>query len=238
MRETTGSEHAAASILEYIQADTSKGAAHTLDLLSALAGDESEHTSRMREIFGYLEKLGIASRFTIDPSITRGLDYYTGIVYETFLDDLPQIGSICSGGRYNDLASLYTKEHLPGVGSSIGLDRLLAALEELGNPLFTDASGSDVIIFNQDVASQDRYHLLANRLRGEGIRCDVYLTQKKLPAQFKYADLNGIPFGIIMSEEDLQAGTCTLRRLATREDIGNLTFESLLSHLKRNKTDC
>lgn len=238
LRETTGSEHAAASILEYIQADTSKGAAHTLDLLSALAGDESEHTSRMREIFGYLEKLGIASRFTIDPSITRGLDYYTGIVYETFLDDLPQIGSICSGGRYNDLASLYTKEHLPGVGSSIGLDRLLAALEELGNPLFTDASGSDVIIFNQDVASQDRYHLLANRLRGEGIRCDVYLTQKKLPAQFKYADLNGIPFGIIMSEEDLQAGTCTLRRLATREDIGNLTFEALLSHLKRNKTDC
>ncbi len=99
--------------------------------LTSLSGGPSEASERLEQIFGMIDELGLNDYFELDASITRGLDYYTGIVYETILTDLPSIGSICSGGRYNELASLYTKRSIPGVGASIGLDRLLAALEEL-----------------------------------------------------------------------------------------------------------
>lgn len=230
----TKSDDAAHAILSYVQVDTSSGPLATLDHLSSLAGGEREHTDRMRGIFRSLEHLGIANKFSIDPSITRGLDYYTGVVYETFLDDLPQIGSICSGGRYNDLASLYTKEHLPGVGSSIGLDRLLAALEELSSGFLSNASGSDVLILNQDEHVQDHSHLIASRLRAKGIRCDVFLSPKKVIAQYKYAQQKDIPYAIHFKEGDVERGTCTLRHLASRTDHDALTLESVVEYIKGN----
>ena len=177
------------------------------------------------------EKVLEQQQSNLDPSFTRGLDYYTGVVYETFLDDLPAIGSICSGGRYNDLATLYTKEQLPGVGSSIGLDRLLAALEELNSPLLQDIASSDVIILNQDERSRPHYHKFAALLRKAGVRCDIYLAQKKTVAQFKYAELNHIPYAILFSEQDIALGTCTLRNLATREDQPALTVEQVVEHI-------
>ncbi len=134
--ELTGDAQKATAILEYIsKEDEAEPFLTTLERLTALSGGENPHSERMRTIYSYLCEAGIEKHFTFDPpSITRGLDYYTGIVYETFLTELPpHFGSVCSGGRYNDLASLYTKEELPGVGSSIGLDRLLAALEELSS---------------------------------------------------------------------------------------------------------
>lgn len=230
----TDDHDAARAILSYVEADTAGGPLSTLETLSRLAGNEQEHTARMRSIFKALEELGIAGHFSIDPSITRGLDYYTGVVYETFLDELPQIGSICSGGRYNDLASLYTKEHLPGVGSSIGLDRLLAALEELGSPLLRDCSASDVLILNQGEAYAIHAHRLASRLREKGIRCDVFLTEKKTIAQYKYAEQQGIGHAISFKEEDIAAQTCTLRDLASRTDHDGLSFAQLVQMLERN----
>lgn len=234
LQSIIGDPESAKRILAYVATDTSGSPQEVLARLSKLAGDETEHTERMSVIFSLLEELGIAERFSIDPSITRGLDYYTGVVYETFLDDLPAIGSICSGGRYNDLATLYTKEQLPGVGSSIGLDRLLAALEELNSPLLQDIASSDVIILNQDERSRPHYHKFAALLRKAGVRCDIYLAQKKTVAQFKYAELNHIPYAILFSEQDIALGTCTLRNLTTREDQPALTVEQVVEHIGRN----
>lgn len=234
LSDITGDVDSARLILSYVEADTSGGPSATLATLSRLAGDENEHTTRMRTIFEALEKLGIADHFSIDPSITRGLDYYTGIVYETFLDEMPKIGSICSGGRYNDLASLYTKEHLPGVGSSIGLDRLLAALEEMDSTLHKDNCACDVLILNQGDDLAVHAHAFATRLRERGIRCDIFLAEKKLIAQYKYAQQNRIAYAISFKEHDVELGTCTLRHLESRTDHEKLDFEQLVALLGRN----
>lgn len=234
LEQITGSAESAGAILSYISVDPSLPPCEVLDRLSDLADGEKEHTDRMRTILSLLAQSGIDARFSIDPSITRGLDYYTGIVYETFLDDLPGIGSVCSGGRYNDLASLYTKEHLPGVGSSIGLDRLLSALEELGSPSLKDIAHSDVIILNQDESLRPQYHRYATALRRAGIRCDVYLADKKLLAQFTYAELNHIPYALIIEQGDVEAHTCTLRDLTHRTDRPGLTLDAVVQTIKRN----
>ena len=115
--------------------------------------------------------------WSIDLSIARGLDYYTGTVYETLLGDLPAIGSVCSGGRYDDLAGLYTKQHLPGVGASLGLDRLMAAMEGLG--LLQDAATSaDVFIVQFSAEALPSYIALARRLRQAGLRTELYPEAK------------------------------------------------------------
>ena len=230
----TGSVQSARSIVSYISSDPTLDSRQILSHLSQLAGDEQEHTARMHTILALLDEAGIGNSFRLDPSITRGLDYYTGIVYETFLDDLPSIGSVCSGGRYNDLASLYTKENLPGVGSSIGLDRLMSALEELRSPLLKDSSSSDVIILNQDETLRPHYHRYAKRLREAGIRCDIYLADKKQVAQFKYAQLNHIPYALFIKQEDIESQTCTLRNLAERTDMVGLTVEQVIAELQGN----
>ena len=133
-------------------------------------------------------------RLVIDLSIARGLDYYTGTVYETLLGDLPAIGSVCSGGRYDDLAGLYTKQHLPGVGASLGLDRLMAAMEELG--LLQDAATSaDVFIVQFSAEALPSYIALARRLRQAGLRIELYPEAKGMGRQLKYADRKGFPAG-------------------------------------------
>ena len=164
----------------------------------------------------------------------RSLDYYTGLVYETFLTALPHFGSVCSGGRYNDLASLYTKEQLPGVGSSIGLDRLLAALEELQSPLIQKASSADLIIFCLDAGLRAWYDTLGRQFRLEGIGVDVYLLDKKMGAQFKYAEANHIPYGLSCGQDEKSAGKVTLKNLQTREMHQMITIEEAISILKRN----
>ena len=129
------------------------------------------------DIHAFMEATGTASSFVLDPSITRGLDYYTGVVYETFLNDLPGIGSVCSGGRYDNLAGLYMKDRIPGVGSSIGLDRLIAGLEQLGlqgkKAGFTDAA-----VFCQDSADMALYQKTASALRALGIACETFPTRR------------------------------------------------------------
>ena len=182
---------------------------------------------RISEIARCIADCGLDEFFVLDPSITRGLDYYTGVVFETFLTDLPKIGSVCSGGRYNNLASLYTKEHLPGVGSSIGLDRLISALEEL-NLLKEEAAGPDLIILMVDEPLLSRYHCLAASLREAGLSVEVYPARKKLAHQFNYAAKRAIPLALIMGETELGQGKMSLKDLRARKTYEQLTLDTLI----------
>ena len=230
LESLTGSNTTAEEILEYITpADTFE---QTLTHMEAMAGGESENTRRMREIYAMMEAAGIASSFVLDPSITRGLDYYTGIVYETFLNELPSIGSVCSGGRYDNLAGLYMKEKVPGVGSSIGLDRLIAGLQQL-NKLESRKSFIDAEIFCLDKAMMTEYHRLAQTLRQRGVRCEVFPDPKKLLAQYTVAEKKGIPFGITLKKEDVAGNTVTIKNLATREVFENISLDKAIDILLR-----
>lgn len=230
LESLTGSNTTAEEILEYITpADTFE---QTLTHMEAMAGGESENTRRMREIYAMMEAAGIASSFVLDPSITRGLDYYTGIVYETFLNELPGIGSVCSGGRYDNLAGLYMKEKIPGVGSSIGLDRLIAGLQQL-NKLESRKSFIDAEIFCLDKDMMTEYHRLAQTLRQRGVRCEVFPDPKKLLAQYTVAEKKGIPFGITLKKEDVARNTVTIKNLATREVFEHISLDKAIDILLR-----
>lgn len=232
LESLTGSNTTAEEILEYITpADTFE---QTLTHMEAMAGGESENTRRMREIYAMMEAAGIASSFVLDPSITRGLDYYTGIVYETFLNELPGIGSVCSGGRYDNLAGLYMKEKVPGVGSSIGLDRLIAGLQQL-NKLESRKSFIDAEIFCLDKDMMTEYHRLAQTLRQRGVCCEVFPDPKKLLAQYTVAEKKGIPFGITLKKEDVAGNTVTIKNLATREVFEHISLDKAIDILlKKN----
>lgn len=198
---------------------------HELGRLSKKAQD---HVMRMTALADYAEEAGCGDTLVVNPSITRGLDYYTGVVYETFLHEMESIGSICSGGRYNDLASLYTKKQLPGVGASIGLDRLLAALEEIAKP-DERSSTADVLIICMDENRMGAYQRTACRLREAGLHVEVFLTKRRIPQQFSYAQKVGIPLALILGEEELESGTYTLRNLHTRTQQQCETLECLVS---------
>ena len=153
-------------------------------------------------------------RIVLDVSIARGLDYYTGTIYETFLDDLPQIGSVCSGGRYDNLAELFTKQKLPGVGASLGLDRLMAALEQLGR---LEKSQSPVEVFLPYFVESrlGDYLKLAADLRRRGIGVEFYPEPKKLGQQLKYADKKGFRYAIIIGEDEFVKNVCQFKDLKT-----------------------
>jgi histidyl-tRNA synthetase len=213
-------------ILDFIQKE--EGFIPTLEKLERLAGGPSDDTIRLREIYGYICELGIQDAFMLNPSITRGLDYYTGIVYETFMDELPGIGSVCSGGRYNNLAGLYTKESLPGVGSSIGLDRLMAGLEELGRSA-ARSSKTQVMILNMDPALIGHYHSLADSFRKAGFNCEVFHETKKIGPQFKFAEAKSIPLAVICGSNEKNAGHVNLKDLINRENFEGLTLDEALT---------
>ncbi|MDR3247718.1 MAG: histidine--tRNA ligase [Treponema sp.] len=187
---------------------------------------ESERLSRIRQ---FMIDTGTGDSFVLDPSITRGLDYYTGIVYETFLRELPGIGSVCSGGRYDDLAGLYSRDKLAGVGSSIGLDRLIAALESLGKTGGQNAYAR-VLIACVDEAAGGAYQALAERFRTQGIPCEVFPEAKKLTQQFILAEKKGARWVIIPGNNP--AGPLTLRELAARRDRENLSVDEAAAILR------
>ncbi len=232
----TQSEEKAQAIIQYIsKEDENETFMTTLERLVNLSGGQNEHAQRMEKIYGYLLNARIANHFTLDPSITRGLDYYTGIVYETFLTELPDFGSVCSGGRYNNLASLYTKEKLPGVGSSIGLDRLLAALEELKSPLVKSAGSADVAILNLQEDHFIHYDRLARELRLNGYKVAIYLANKKIGAQYKWAESNAIPFVIMLCDDDIQNQSYTLKELATRKMYNCKNLNEVCAYITKEK---
>ncbi len=162
----------------------------------------------------------------IDLSIARGLDYYTGSVFETVMLDLPEIGSICSGGRYNDLAGLYTSRELPGVGASIGLDRILGAYEELKR-LSARTSSSQVFVTLLDEGTEGAGLKLANDLRAAGIAAEIAVEAGKLGNQLKYAGKKGIPFAVIAGKGELAERKCNVKDLRSGEQTDGVSFDKL-----------
>ena len=222
LAEFTGDEAKADQILEYITEE--KDFDSTLAKIEKLAGGPAEDTQRMRDIRQMMIAAGIEATYTLDPSITRGLDYYTGIVYETFLNDLPSIGSVCSGGRYDNLAGLYTKTRLPGVGASIGLDRLIAGLEQLGK---TTQKGSylDAEIFCTDMSLSIHYQGIASKLRQLGVNVEVFPEAKKMGQQYALAEAKSIHWGILIESGDVESNTVTLKDLTNRKMYNSISVE-------------
>ncbi|MDB4439679.1 histidine--tRNA ligase [Planctomicrobium sp.] len=187
---------------------------------------------KLRELFKACQTAGIAAeRVVLDVSIARGLDYYTGTIYETFLDDLPGIGSVCSGGRYDNLAGLFTKEKLPGVGASLGLDRLLAAMEELGL-VKTASTPAQVLVTMFDEEKLGEYLKLGRRLRSSGIATEVYPQAKKLQKQFQYANRKGFRVVVIAGSDEFSKGIWTVKDLESG-DQQEVSDEDLPATLHR-----
>ena len=203
-----GTEKTDEALLAFLQSHTGKDALY------------DRGVEELCTVVRYLDAFGVPrDHFKVDLTIARGLDYYTGTVYETMLTEYPQIGSVCSGGRYDSLCEYYTDRALPGVGISIGLTRLFYVLGEQG--LLNDAmltAPADVLILpmTDDPAPAIS---AATALRAEGIRCQIHTEKKKLKAKISYADRLGIPFAMFLGEDEIAAGQATLKDLQSGEQV-------------------
>jgi len=172
----------------------------------------------LTEVTKYLRDFGVPEEnFAVDLTIARGLDYYTGTVYETVMTDHPEIGSICSGGRYDDLAGYYTDKKLPGVGISIGLTRLFYVLGEQGylnGDLLTAPADVLILPMTEDLGPAVR---LATAFREAGIRAQLHCEAKKFKAKMSYADKLGIPYVVFLGEDEIRNGTVTCKDMASGE---------------------
>ena len=196
------------------------------EVLSALDGytgkDElfDQGLSELRAVTEQLSRFGVPEEnFAVDLTIARGLDYYTGTVYETALLDHPEIGSVCSGGRYDTLAGFYTNRQLPGVGISIGLTRLFYVLGEqnmLNPELPTAPCDALVLPMTSDPGPAIA---LATTLRNAGIPTQVYLEKKKFKAKMTYADKLRIPYAVLLGEDEIAAGQCSVKDLSTGQQV-------------------
>jgi histidyl-tRNA synthetase len=222
LKETIGQDRAG-KVLDFVEARGSFE--EILAAMTKAAGGECPESERLALIRRFMVDTGTAASFVLDPSITRGLDYYTGVVYETFLNELPGIGSVCSGGRYDDLAGLYSRENLSGVGSSIGLDRLIAALESLGR-LRGANSYARVVIACIKEENGGAYQALAEKIRGTGIPCEVFPEAKNLTQQFIAAEKKGARWVIVPG--DSPESPLRLRDLTVRKDREPLSPEGAL----------
>ncbi len=188
--------------------------------------EELETVAKYMSAFGVPEEY-----FTIDLTIARGLDYYTGTVYETVMSEHPEIGSICSGGRYDNLAEFYTDKQLPGVGISIGLTRLFYVLNEQGylNPEAPCAPADVLIIPMTDDFSEAAS--LATLLREKGIRTQLYTEKKKFKHKISYADKLKIPYAIFLGEDEIKENMCSIKNMRTGEQV-KLAFDLAAENIK------
>ncbi len=180
----------------------------------------------------YLGAFGVPEEnFAVDLTIARGLDYYTGTVYETMMTDHPEIGSICSGGRYDNLAEYYTNKQLPGVGISIGLTRLFYVLQE--QKMLNEEAGTapaDVLLLPMTEELGPAIEL-GTRLRGEGIRVQLYTEPKKFKAKMNYADKLGVPFVVFLGEDEIQEEVVSCKDMVSGEQT-KLDFSSTVTRVK------
>jgi histidyl-tRNA synthetase len=170
--------------------------------------------------------------FKIDLTIARGLDYYTGTVYETILNDYPGLGSICSGGRYDNLTGYYTDQSLPGIGISIGLTRLFSRLLEEKIISTNVKSLTDVLVIPFDMNDMSFALSVASVLRNNDIKTDVYLIDKKMNQKMKYADRLGIPYVILIGEDEIKEEKVTLKNMITGDQF-KLSLEELIKELTK-----
>ncbi|MBO4414209.1 MAG: histidine--tRNA ligase [Clostridia bacterium] len=225
------SEESAGRVTDFI----STPQAELFSVLDGLSGSNETFDTGLSELRAVCEgvsALGVPDgNFKVDLTIARGLDYYTGTVYETSLIKHPEIGSICSGGRYDDLAEHYTDRHLPGVGISIGLTRLFYVLNEQGliNPDFP-AAPADVLIAPM-TENREKPAGLAALMRKAGIRTQLYTEKKKPKAKIGYADKLGIPYVIFIGDDEIASGNVTLKSLLTGEQ-NTVTPDEAVSIIK------
>ena len=190
-----------------------------------------EGLKELKEVVKYIRLFGVPdTHFKVDLTIARGLDYYTGTVYETFLNDYREIGSVCSGGRYDNLAGFYTDRKMPGVGVSIGLTRLFYKLSELNILKEEQKSISKVLVVSM-TENLDKALEVGEKLRNAGINTDVYLENKKIKAKFKYADKLQIPFVAVIGEEEEKNGTVSLKNMETGEQK-EIKVEELINKIE------
>ena len=191
-----------------------------------------EGLDEISQVVGYMRDFGIDENcFDIDLKIARGLDYYTGTVYETTLDNYPNIGSVCSGGRYEDLASYYTDKVLPGVGISIGLSRLFYQLNEAKIISSEEKSLVDLLIIPMDDCLHDGIKLLSELLE-KGVKVSVYTEFAKLKKKFKYADQTKVDYVIVLGEEEVKSRKYSLKNMRSG-DQEEVTFDELVEKFKR-----
>ena len=190
-----------------------------LTRLRALPSPSESLTKGLEElttVLSTMKALGVPEKaYRLNLSIARGLDYYTGTIYETRLDELPEFGSVCSGGRYDNLAGHYTKSKLPGVGISIGATRLFQALLEKG-VLQPQRGGADVLVAQVDPSLEARCGALAAQLRAAGLKAELFVTGAKLDKQLKYAERSGIPAVLILGSTEAAQGVVQVKDMAAR----------------------
>ena len=197
--------------------------AQVLAALEGYAGREEmfdQGLAELRQVTEHLAAFGVPEEnFAVDLTIARGLDYYTGTVYETTLLDHPEIGSVCSGGRYDDLAGYYTDKALPGVGISIGLTRLFYVLDEQGllNPQLPSAPADALVLpMTEDPAPAIA---LSQTLRGAGVRVQLYGEKKKFKQKMSYADKLGVPYAVLLGEDEIAEGVCSVKNMVSGEQV-------------------
>ncbi len=197
--------------------------AEVIAALEGYAGRNEKFDLGLAELKAVCENLAAfgvpEENFAVDLTIARGLDYYTGTVYETTLLDHPEIGSVCSGGRYDNLAGYYIEKQLPGVGISIGLTRLFYVLDEQGllNPALPSAPADALVL---PMTSEPGPAIaLAEALRSEGLRVQLYSEQKKFKQKMAYADKLGVPFAVLLGEDEIAEGVCSVKNMATGEQV-------------------
>ncbi|HSH35276.1 histidine--tRNA ligase [Schnuerera sp.] len=219
-------------ILEFIRFEgTNEEKLNSLESLKIDNEIFNEGLKELKAVNHYVELFGVPEdNYSIDLTIARGLDYYTGTVYETFLKDYPQIGSICSGGRYDNLAEYYTKQKLPGVGISIGLTRLFYQLNEAKLIDVEDNSLTKVIIIPMKGYLEKAVEI-GKVLREKNVNTQIYLEKAKMGKKFGYADKLNIPYTIIIGEEEVKQNKYTLRNMKTGDQT-MLSIEEILSNLK------
>jgi len=189
--------------------------------------------NELEKVTNTMKLMGIdEDYFVIDLSIARGLDYYTGTIYETNLDDYPKIGSICSGGRYDNLASFYAKEKLPGVGISIGLTRLFYQLIEAGIINSDQKTVANILVLPLGNNQLKTALTVVQSIRESGVNADILLQEMPIKKQFKYADKKGIKYVVVIGEEEASSNVLTIQNMETG-DKEKVSIESILTHFQQ-----
>ncbi|MFO3715185.1 histidine--tRNA ligase [Anaerococcus cruorum] len=220
-------EKKADKTLEFINA--SEDNEKVLENLAAFAGNDLylEGLEELKTVYEYMVKFGVADKnIKIDLAITRGLDYYTSTVYETFIDGYESIGSVCSGGRYENLASNFTKQNLPGVGMSIGLTRLFYQLQELGLVEEEKTSKADLLILPMDKEFNFYAIDVLYKLKELGKKADIYLEEGKFKKKINYADKINAKYVVIIGEEEASKNEVSIKNMETGEQF-NKSLEDL-----------
>ncbi len=216
LKELNVEENSILKIMEFIKIDGTND--EKLEKLKNLNIENETFklgVEELSQVVKYIRIFGVPdTNFKIDLTIARGLDYYTGTVYETFLNDYKEIGSVCSGGRYENLAEYYTDKKLPGVGISIGLTRLFYKLNELSLMRVEKYSMADVLIIPM-LEDLSRPIELASKLREKGINTEIYLNNKKAKTKFKYADKLKIPYVIAIGEDEINSNKLNVKNMET-----------------------